>query len=586
MAPVSSRSWRGLTFIFCRFLVYLTSTLHVKCFRIQSSRPFITRNVNGMKLDMSDEPVYEYAPRRLPDLWQRDAILSQNSAILVIAGPGSGKTRVMAARLANLLNSGTCRATECLVLSFTSSAATNLLDKTREIMRQNSGNADVATTNGVYCDTFHGFCHTVIQENHHLMEKREFYIASDDDQIKIMSDLMNSNSMPSKKTEVRKILNVIRYWKELGFGFSGVRKNALTSEIDKIAYSLYPRYQSKLKSMAALDFGDLLLNTLRLFRQHPDVLDRYRSRFRHILVDEFQDVSPSQYDILRMLVMGSTSGRFDMAAGGAGGRIAEDGDGDGKSDKLELDLFYSESKRKSRVVNVFCAGDDDQSIYAHRGATAVDSMNRFRFDFPGSRVMKFGVSYRLPDGICKATQSFISATKERIQKPLVSFQTTFTPVGIPTLDMRILEDEDLQNLPEIDFNVPSTRASIEIRGMQHEDDEVNWVVSYLKDIIARAARPQQSFQQQHSSNLPSIIQRDASGEYSVAVLIRFDQRLKALENRLRNDGIPFSSRNFGFGNQNVRSSLFMRLFVLSVALSEIVDASICLSCHYTCGGGF
>lgn len=323
MKSMSSRPRRALSFMLCRFLAYITSTIYVRGFHIQSLRLFVARNVNNMKLDMSDDylPAYEYPGQRMiqPDVLQRDAILCKDPAILVVAGPGSGKTRVMAARLAYLLKSGTCMASECLVISFTSSAATNLLEKTKEICLKSGS---VASTAGVLCDTFHGFCNTVIKENLHLVmdSSKGYYIACDEDQTRIMSDLMDCNGMSAVKnrTEVKNILTLIRYWKELGLGYLGVRKNSLVGETQSRAYKLYPIYQSKLKSMSALDFGDLLLCTLRLFRQHPQVLDQYRSRFKHILVDEFQDVSPAQYDILRMLVMGSTSARSDMAGGGAG----------------------------------------------------------------------------------------------------------------------------------------------------------------------------------------------------------------------------------------------------------------------------
>ena len=327
MAPSARKARTALTFLLCRFIAYITSTIFVESFRIQSLRPAIARNVNSMKLDMTDSsfPVFEYAGPRViqPDIFQKDAILCKDPAILVVAGPGSGKTRVMAARLAYLLKSGTCSAAECLVISFTSSAATNLLDKTKEICNKSGS---VASTVGVFCDTFHGFCNTVIKENLHLvMDTKGFYIASDEDQTRIMTDLMDCNGMVSNRAEVKNILTFIRYWKELGLGYLGVRKNSLNSETERRAYKLYPLYQSKLKSMSALDFGDLLLSTLRLFRQHPEVLDQYRSRFRHVLVDEFQDVSPAQYDILRMLVLGSTSARFDMAGGGAAGHSVEEG---------------------------------------------------------------------------------------------------------------------------------------------------------------------------------------------------------------------------------------------------------------------
>jgi superfamily I DNA/RNA helicase len=205
--------------MFCRFLAYITSTLYVKSFRIQSLRPFTARNVNSMKSDMTDG--YHQKEEFLspfttqPDNVQRDAILCKDPAILIVAGPGSGKTRVMAARLAYLLSSGTCSAAECLVISFTSSAATNLLEKTKEIC-----NDSVASTVGVFCDTFHGFCNTVLKDNLHLlMEPKGFYIAGDEDQTRIMTDLMERGGKKASRAEVKLILGRIRYWKELGLGY-------------------------------------------------------------------------------------------------------------------------------------------------------------------------------------------------------------------------------------------------------------------------------------------------------------------------------------------------------------------------------
>ena len=313
----------AIGFLICRFLAYITSTINVGSFRLQSSRPFGYRNVNSMTLVVSEDYQSTYKRAIKPDVSQMDAIVCKDKAILVVAGPGSGKTRVMASRLAYLLNSNGCKPSECLVISFTSSAATNLLDKTREMC---SKFGSKASTVGVFCDTFHGFCNIVIKENVGLlMDSKGYCIASDEDQMKIMTEIMESNGMKSTRADVKNVLIRIRYWKELGLGYLGVRKNSLNTDEEKMAYKLYPLYQSQLKMMSALDFGDLLLSTLRLFRQYPKVLDQYRSRFKHILVDEFQDVSPAQYDILRMLVMGSTTGRENIAGGGPGGLSAEEG---------------------------------------------------------------------------------------------------------------------------------------------------------------------------------------------------------------------------------------------------------------------
>lgn len=207
----------------------------------------------------------------------------------------------------------------------------------------------------------------------------------------------------------------------------------------------------------------------------------------------------------------------------------------------------SEMKQNNRIVNLFCAGDDDQSIYAYRGAK-VELMQRFRFDFPGSRVLKFGISYRLPDIINKATQSFISTSSGRILKPLVSSSleyeeaegdSSITPISESNSS---LSDDgtknDLQNNSLPALNMPISRASIEVRGMQDEKDEVKWITSYLK------------------SRADTYMQSNARGagepeDYSIVVLTRHDS--KSFEATLRSEGIAFSSRNFGFWNQQVRS---------------------------------
>ena len=214
----------------------------------------------------------------------------------------------------------------------------------------------------------------------------------------------------------------------------------------------------------------------------------------------------------------------------------------------------SETKQNNRIVHLFCAGDDDQSIYAYRGAK-VELMQRFRFDFPGSRVLKFGISYRLPDNINKATQSFISTSSGRILKPLVSSRLEYEEVvedstiaSISESNSSLTDDgteNDLQNNSLSAVNMPISRASIEVRGMQDEKDEVEWITTYLK-------RQVEFF----NSSAETYMQSSAAGagepeDYSIVVLTRHDS--KSFESTLRSEGIAFSSRNFGFWNQQVRS---------------------------------
>ena len=221
---------------------------------------------------------------------------------------------------------------------------------------------------------------------------------------------------------------------------------------------------------------------------------------------------------------------------------------------------------------MFCAGDDDQSIYAYRGAK-VELMQRFRFDFPGSRVLKFGTSYRLPDNINKATQSFISTSSGRILKPLVSFSQqygetegddTITPSlsGSNSLleEGVILGKTDLQIDSLSALNMQASRASIEVRGMEDEKDEVDWVMSYLKKQVASFNNGSGAYAQ--VENMQSSAASEPE-DYSIVVLTRHDS--KTFEGRLMSEGIAFSSRNFGFWNQQVRSPPMIRVLTPSHA---------------------
>ena len=246
----------------------------------------------------------------------------------------------------------------------------------------------------------------------------------------------------------------------------------------------------------------------------------------------------------------------------------------------------TDSKYSNRVVNVFCAGDDDQSIYGYRGAK-VELMQRFRFDFPGSKVLKFGVSYRLPDDICKATQSFISASANRIPKPLVSGHISLSPQGgdvslnnenyfmnvqgnnqyrqdpFETSVIRTFNSSRNDEFNEV--NIVSSRASIEIRSMLEEEEEINWIVAYLKNKMFsndRNINLKRNVQNQdpessrvHTSNQnqnqQGRNQGPGSADYSIVILTRYGAQLRLLEEGLKDQKVPFLSRNFGFWNQQV-----------------------------------
>ena len=178
-----------------------------------------------------------------PDADQLDAIKSKDPAVLIIAGPGSGKTRVMASRLAHLLHSGECQQSEILLISFTADAAQNLRMKAQD--KLNEIDSPVGTVRELNCFTFHSFCKSVLEKHSNLVfeGRKEFIVADEGDQVEIMNRLMEQKSMSPNLAVVKNILTKIRYWKELGLGYLGVRKKSLVDWTDERAYDLYPEYQ-------------------------------------------------------------------------------------------------------------------------------------------------------------------------------------------------------------------------------------------------------------------------------------------------------------------------------------------------------
>ena len=228
----------------------------------------------------------------------------------VIAGPGAGKSRVLSSRLAHLLLSRRCKPHQILVLSFTHNAAKRLLMRAESMLLNSVSSLhsveSFISSSEVHCNTFHGFCSVVLKNYGHLLNlEKNLKIADEYEQLNIMKFLLKSGGYKSSNSAMAtNLLRRIRSWKESGLGYLGVQEDFLKSWTDKRAYELYPVYQRELRSRSALDFGDLLLFTLRLFRENRHVLEIYRDKYYHILVDEFQDISPAQYDILRMLVVG------------------------------------------------------------------------------------------------------------------------------------------------------------------------------------------------------------------------------------------------------------------------------------------
>jgi DNA helicase II / ATP-dependent DNA helicase PcrA len=441
-----------------------------------------------------NRPMVQDVSREQPDENQRAAIMSDDPAILLIAGPGSGKTRVLASRLAYLLVSGRCSPNEVLLLSFTKSAANELLAKANKMLANS-----VATTNGVICNTFHGFCKSIIHRYSSLTSlstnKNDFILVDDSDQMRIMQNLLQSAGQSSSPIECTRLLRQIRYWKECGYSHVNLRKKDLKTLAERHAYNIYPAYQEKLKSLSAVDFGDLLLLTLRLLRRNPQIVQKYQHQLKHILVDEFQDISPAQYEILRILCTSNPiddKDTKDIQPSTPAPAILAHSDTVRNFVSQLLDSRSQPNQSIVNNINVFCAGDDDQSIYSWRGAQ-VELMKRFRFDFPKSNVIRFDVSYRLSDSLCKVANTIVSPLQGRIVKTLMGNEDTML------------------------------RSTVEIKCFADEDQEIGWIAKYIQ----------------------SLSLTRANSHHSVAILTRSQAQVKVIMDYLLVRKIPFRSRAYG-----------------------------------------
>jgi DNA helicase-2/ATP-dependent DNA helicase PcrA len=297
---------------------------------------------------------------------QKAAVLATDGPVLVLAGAGTGKTRVLTTRLAHILSTGLARPWELLAVTFTNKAA-------RE-MRERIGHLIGGQAEGLrWVGTFHSVAAQILRRHAELLGlKSSFTILDNDDQERLLKQLLEAENIDAKRWTPRALAGLIDHWKNRGW----TPANLPASENDfanNRGQSLYAAYQDRLRILNACDFGDLLLHNLTLFTKHPDVLADYHNRFRYILVDEYQDTNVAQYLWLRLLA----------------------------------------SERR----NVCCVGDDDQSIYGWRGAE-VDNILRFERDFPGAQVVRLERNYRSTSHILGAASGLINANKGRLGKTL------------------------------------------------------------------------------------------------------------------------------------------------------------------------
>ncbi|RYH11848.1 ATP-dependent helicase [Tropicimonas sp. IMCC6043] len=297
---------------------------------------------------------------------QREAVEALEGPVLMLAGAGTGKTRALTARIAHLLGTGTARPNEILAVTFTNKAAREMKDRVAHLLGQQ--------IEGVpWLGTFHAICVKLLRRHAELVDlKSNFTILDTDDQIRLLRQLIVASNIDEKRWPPRHLAQIIDNWKNRAWTPETVPA-AEAGAFDQRAVDLYAQYQERLRTLNAVDFGDLLLHVVTIFQRHGDVLAQYQRWFRYILVDEYQDTNVAQYLWLRLLA---------------------------QSHK-----------------NICCVGDDDQSIYGWRGAE-VGNILRFEKDFPGARVIRLEQNYRSTAHILAAASGVIEANKGRLGKTL------------------------------------------------------------------------------------------------------------------------------------------------------------------------
>src|SRR5580693_772645 len=300
----------------------------------------------------SEQPETAPVPREPPYLAglnseQREAVEAADGPVLVLAGAGTGKTRVLTTRLAHILATRRAWPGQLLSVTFTNKAA-------RE-MKERIGALIGGVVEGMqWLGTFHSIAAKMLRRNAELAGlKANFTILDTDDQLRLMKQLVEAEGIDEKRWPARTLAAMIDGWKNRGLRPEDISESEAQGFAFGKGKTLYRQYQERLKSLNAADFGDLLLETLTILKTHPDILADYRDRFRYMLVDEYQDTNVVQYLWLKILARN------------------EDG----------------------RPANICVVGDDDQSIYGWRGAE-VENILRFERDFPGAKVIRLERNYR------------------------------------------------------------------------------------------------------------------------------------------------------------------------------------------------
>jgi DNA helicase-2/ATP-dependent DNA helicase PcrA len=298
---------------------------------------------------------------------QREAVLTTDGPVLMLAGAGTGKTAALTARLAYLIRTRHAWPSEILCVTFTNKAAREMRHRVHQLIGD-------AVEGMPWLGTFHSICARMLRRHAELVGlKPNYTIIDTDDQIRLLKQIIVDNGLDEKRWPARQLAGLVDRWKNRGLNPDDLDALENESFANGKGKEFYGLYQARLKALNACDFGDLMLHMLNVFRRHRDVLEQYQQRFKFILVDEYQDTNSVQYLWLRLLAQ----------------------------------------ERK----NICVVGDDDQSIYSWRGAEVANIL-RFEKDFPGAKVIRLEQNYRSTPDILAAASGLIAANSQRLGKTL------------------------------------------------------------------------------------------------------------------------------------------------------------------------
>ena len=295
---------------------------------------------------------------------QRQAVENLDGPLLVLAGAGTGKTRVLTTRIAHILKKGKALPGQILAVTFTNKAAKEVINRIENL----------ADSSIYWCGTFHSISAKILRQHaERISFSSNFTIIDTDDQIKLIKQILSDYNIDEKSNHAKLLAHIIGRYKDKGWMPNKVPVSEEKQFVNGMSNKLYQEYQKRLQLLQAMDFGDLILLTIELFNNNLDILGHYQKKFKYILVDEYQDTNVSQYLWLRLLAQGHN--------------------------------------------NICCVGDDDQSIYGWRGAE-IRNILRFDKDFPNAKVIRLERNYRSTPAILNAASQLIANNRNRHGKKL------------------------------------------------------------------------------------------------------------------------------------------------------------------------